>query len=74
MSVEALEQVLEAEAGGHSGTDNGLEALGRLIGTMGNCDPIMRCRMTALGQKETPSELVSDVRFGAVSGLRSCGF
>ena len=49
MSVEALEQVLEAEVGGHSGTDNGLEALGRLIGTMGNCDPIMRRRMTALG-------------------------
>ncbi len=63
MSVEALEQVLEAEAGGHSGTDNGLEALGRLIGTMGNCDPIMRRRMTALGQQQTKSRVASDVRF-----------
>ena len=30
--------------------------------------------MAALGQKETSSDLVSDVRFGAVSGPRSRGF
>ena len=31
-------------------------------------------RLSALGQKETSSEFVSDVRFGAVSGHRTPNF